>query len=398
MLAANPFIIARLPAAEAFADRVQEVRRIAAAFREPGGKLLVYGDRRLGKSAALHVAAAKARSASLPVAVVDLSTVSGPAEAANQILTAVHRAVGRSWTDLFKAVAKALSVQISATADPAAGGLPTVAVTVASTRPAEERYLLVTDVLTAVEAELRRRGKRLGLALDEFQRIHEWGGEDAEWALKGATERHEAISYVLAGSSRSLIEDMVADKSRALWKLFDLLQMGPIDPVELAIWIRKRARRAGVAMSDDSAQAIVRVAGPRTRDVVQLARHVWARGRPSRRATLNDVAEAMDTLVREQDAIQRRVWATIDATAQDILRLLAADPNVAITSAETLARYDLGAKSSVHRGMVNLVKAELLTVAESGRYLYDDPFFRRWVQLYTLADLGLPTPAMDLGR
>jgi hypothetical protein len=35
-----------------------------------------------------------------------------------------------------------------------------------------------------------------------------------------------------------------------------------------------------------------------------------------------------------------------------------------------------------------LVARELLT-REAGKYAFDDPFFRRWVERHTLADLGL---------
>ncbi|HXC24672.1 MAG TPA: hypothetical protein VNU46_02070 [Gemmatimonadaceae bacterium] len=398
----NPFSVSHLPAAADFADRTEEVARIAAAFREPGGKLLVYGERRLGKSAAVHVAADRVRSRTLRTALVNLSTASGPAEAANQILTTVHRAVGRSWMELFTAIARGLSVQVSAKTTPESGGLPTIALTL-SASPRPDEYLLITEVLDAVERELARRRIRLGLLLDEFQRIHEWGGEDAEWALKGITERHRAISYVLAGSERTLIEEMISSKQRALWKLFDVLRMRPIAPPVFAAWIADRGRTTGIDITEAAAHAIVTVAGPRTRDVIQLARHVWGiaqrvpqkgKGHHASPVTLGDVAVAMDDFVCEQGSLYQRMWMTSDSTAQEILRVFAADPTVEITASATLAHYRLKSKSTVHRTVSDLVRQELLATAEGDarNYLYDDPFFRRWVQLFALGDIGLPVP------
>jgi phenylpyruvate tautomerase PptA (4-oxalocrotonate tautomerase family) len=397
----NPFIIGRLPEGAAFADREAEVARLAEAFSEPGGKLIVYGDRRLGKSAAIQVAADRVRSAKLPVAIINLSTASSASEAANQILTAVHQAVGRSWMDLFKAVAKSLSIEVSAKTTPESGGMPIVTVSLEGARAAKpDTAAVITAVLDAVESELRRRKRRIGIALDEFQRIYEWGGEDAEWALKGTTERHRAISYVMAGSARSLIEEMVSDRARALWKLFDVMHMGPIDPVVLTAWIEARCTATGVRAVAGAAKAIVTLAGPRTRDIVQLARLAWigARAQSGHRLTTAVAEAAFEGLVREQDAVHRRVWGGCDARQQDLLRILAANPATAVMGTETAIRFRLGSKSTVQHSVEGLVRSELLTVAEGvrggGRYSFDDPFFRRWVQVTTLGDMGLTVPPL----
>jgi hypothetical protein len=397
----NPFIIGRLPEGAAFADRDAEVARIADAFSEPGGKLIVYGDRRLGKSAAIQVAADRVRSSKLPIAIINLSTASTASEAANQILTAVHQAMGRSWMDLFKAVAKSLSVEVTAKTTPESGGLPIVTVSIEGARSAQpDTTAVITAVLDAIEAELRRRKRRIGISLDEFQRIYQWGGDDAEWALKGTTERHRAISYVMAGSARSLIEEMVSDRARALWKLFDVMQMGPIDPAVLVRWIEARCTATGVRVAEDSAKAIVSLAGPRTRDIVQLARLAWfaARNKPGRRLTIDVVHTAFDGLVREQDAVHRRVWVGCDARQQDLLRILAANPATAVMGTDTAIRFRLGSKSTVQHAVEGLVRSELLTVAENvrggGRYAFDDPFFKRWVQVTTLGDIGFAVPPL----
>src|ERR1044072_7664410 len=49
----NPFEIGLIAQGNHFADREEEVERIARAFQSPGSRLVVYGDRRLGKSSAM---------------------------------------------------------------------------------------------------------------------------------------------------------------------------------------------------------------------------------------------------------------------------------------------------------------------------------------------------------
>ena len=78
-----------------FTDREAEVARMAAALRTPGAKLVVYGDRRLGKTSALERAAERRHLRSLL------------AELARRAHREFHVELGRIWES---EVSKALDV------------------------------------------------------------------------------------------------------------------------------------------------------------------------------------------------------------------------------------------------------------------------------------------------
>ena len=388
----NPFTIGVLPRPGEMADRVEELDRIARALSEPGSKLIVYGDRRLGKSAALESAGARVRETGHPVAIVDLSTASGPADAANRILSAVHAEIGTPWRDALRAIAQRLKLGVTLSL-PTDGGLPRVGLDFGGvTADPPEPHRLVPDVLDAIEAELDQRGASLGLGLDEFQRIHDWGGTDAEWALRGAMQRHRSIAYVMAGSARSLIEQMIASKDRAFWKLADTMHFSPIDPTIMADWIAARADETGVPFDPAGATTIVAVAGPRTRDIIQLARAVWdAADAEGEVATEPDgVRRAFDRLVTEQGALLAKLWSSLSHPAQRVLRAVAAEPGAELTAADTIARYALGPKSTVYATARRLIDDEVLAEGMT----FDDPYFRRWVERHALPDIGLAAPAL----
>jgi hypothetical protein len=96
----------------------------------------------------------------------------------------------------------------------------------------------------------------------------------------------------------------------------------------------------------------------------------------------------MNTYVELTGALHERLWANCTTRERRILRALAADPRLEPTSTAARVRFDLGAPSTVAKALGALVARELLT-REAGRYGFDDPFFRRWVERHTLADLGL---------
>lgn len=392
-MADNPFVVSLLARETGFADREAELTRIEAAFATPGGKLVVYGDRRLGKSSALERAAVAVRKRKGRVAIASLATASDASEAAQRVLSAAQKEVGSSWREIMEGIARGLRTgfEISPSLDPT--GIPSIKFTFA-VDPKNVGAGVLPDVLNALNEQLERRNMQFGLGLDEFQRIHEWGGEDAEWTLREAVQRHGAIAYVFAGSKRHLIEAMIGSKGRALWKLADVLRFGPIDADVFADWIVEEAFGAGLEIPHAEAQAIVRLAGPRTRDVVQLARAVWALTNSAGKAEAGDIARAMEQVVQEQAELFRAIFVKLNAARQAILRAFASEPSVQITAAAAIRQYRLGPKSTVQSALESLVDDEHLTRLDSGGYGFDDPFFRRWVQVHALPDIGAPVPPL----
>jgi hypothetical protein len=380
----NPFQVSILATGDAFANRKAEVARIRDAWTTPGAKLVVYGDRRLGKTAALDVAADRARRAGTPVVLVSLATAVDLPDAVRRLMAAVHRTVGKSWTSAIQDLAAKLKVSVSVKPSPEGTALPGLSLSFDPAATAARPAFFI-DALDAIEAEVARRKLRLGIGIDEFQRLVEWGGEDIEWALKAALEKHRHLSYVFAGSARTLIEEMVSNKRRALWKAVDTLAMGPIDAAELAAWIVKRSHDAGTALSEAVAASIVSLAGPRTRDIVLLAGETWDDAREHRGK--GDSQRALDRYVKLTESLHQRAWDQLTDRECRILRALASDPMIELTSEAARNRHALGAASSVQTSLQQLLAEEVLTRVER-RYAFDDPFFRRWVEMNTREDLG----------
>jgi hypothetical protein len=390
----NPFDIGLIARGNHFADREQEVARIVQAFQSPGSRLVVYGDRRLGKSSAVDRAAQVARKAKQKVVVATLATATDTADAAQQIVRGVREQIGRNWRATLEGVASRLQATMEVSPPDAAGAPPGVRLVFGLREQGSQRRNLLWEALGAVNAQMEAERSILGIAIDEFQRIHEWGGEDAEWALKAALETHRNLAYVLAGSKRHLIEGMITSKGRALWKQVDALPFQPIDPQVMSEWMHGHASRTGVSFSLSACDLIAELAGPRTRDIVQLARAAWDAA--SRTGQVDEVVveDVMETLVKEQGALFSALWRGLQPTDQRVLRAIAAEPDLALLSADTLQRYRLGPKSSVSTALARMVDNEVLAQDDGRRYAFDDPFFRRWVQVFALTDLGLQAPPL----
>lgn len=383
---ANPFQIHGVVSDKFFTDRATELERITRTLREPGAKLLVYGPRRMGKTSAL-VRAVERYQASKGVAfLADMSTASTLVDIANRILDAAGRALGTRWRDAISDFVQRLGMTITLTPDPATGLiLPSLDVTLRSASLEDQRASLATT-LNSVEALAQARGTSIGIVLDEFQEIQRFGGESAEWHLRGIIQHHKHVSYVLSGSQTHLIERML-EQGRAFYHLADQLHFGPIDEAHLARWIDERMTTAGVA-ADGAGRLIVARAGPRTRDIVQVARQCFDNCKTLGRAGDTDVDRAFEDVVAGQEALFLSLWSTFTVLQQNVLRAIAADLH-GLTTAASARLFGLtssGAVANAASGMIE--NGHLVKSSSHTGYSFEDPFFGRWVAAETLGDLG----------
>ncbi len=396
----NPFRIHGVATGDAFADRVDELARLEKAMSDGGSKLIMYGPRRMGKTSALLRAVDNVNKAGGHAIFADLSTASSAADMSNRLLTAAGAMLGKSIKDFITDLVSKLKLSITLTADPVSGlVLPGLDVQ-SRDWDAEKQRQTLTDVLDALDLMAKKRSIVIGVALDEFQEIASFGGEKAEWHLRGALQQHHHLAYVLAGSRAHLISRMTGP-SGAFYKFADKMNFGPIDPALLATWIDKRFRATGIAV-DGVGAAITGIAGSRTRDCIQLARVCHDRARFSGGAAASDVEAALREIVSEENDLYLTMWRNLTALQQNVLRAIAA-ADAGLTTRDVLRRFALGSSGAAVNAATAMVESGLLVredahtgerVSTPTGYAFDSPFFRAWVWWNALQDLGATMSGM----
>jgi hypothetical protein len=389
----NPFRIGGVVTGRHFTDRAAERRAIGRALTEPQGHLLVFGPRRMGKTSTLCAVQADLVRGHRHVVMADLSTGSTLADMTNRVLRAATSQLGRRWADVLPALLKRLNLKVSVSPDFTGTMVPSLDVSIREAPQIEQGDAFVA-ALDAIDHLAAAKQAHVGVILDEFQELHRFGGEAMEAQLRGAIQTHRHVSYVLAGSDERLIRAMTSAR-RPLYKLLEPLELAPIEAEHLARWIDERLRAAGVEAAGIGAR-IVEVAGPRTRDVVQLARGTFEVSRRTGQATLADVEEALRQIVLAEDAPTRSIWESLSPLQQNVLRALAVSAS-GLTTRVTRRQFSLGETGPATKAAQTLVGRDLLVKSPAG-YEFDSPFFRAWVIVNTLADVGLSRPISHLPR
>jgi hypothetical protein len=262
----------------------------------------------------------------------------------------------------------------------AESGVGGLAVSFPSVRTPRDASRLAAEVFALPARIAARLGRRLVIAMDEFQAVTGHDAGNVEQTLRAAVQQQRQVGYVFAGSEPSLMEQIIGAR-RPFYKAGPVVRLGKIPAETFADFIDDRFRKSGLSPEPGLGAAIVDVAGNLPYDVQRLAHETWddvasARGR---RVTVEDVHATLRRLLAEQDVFFEAVWQRLTLAQRAVLRAVVLEHGAAILSNEVRVRYRLGGASSVQTSLAALQRLDLIARDDGGRYAAVDSLMREWV-------------------
>jgi len=376
VMSSPPFRTGEIVSDEHFTDRADEVATVRRAMLS-SGRLLLIGERRQGKSSILRQAGLHARARGATLVSVDLWTATRLEEVLRRIIAAVPW--GWSWRERLQGLWLGLGLRLGIQSD--ARGHPTLRLEASpgelGAEGAREVFLQLLARLDAVAGEAETP---VAVVLDEFQRLEEME-EGAAALLRSVIQESHHLAFVCAGSTVSLVDELTGPRG-PLHGIFQELSVGPIDPPLLAAWIEDRMRSSGVPAAEGTGAAVVRWGGPRTEDVLRLAREVWEGGVGEGGAGPGDVPGAVRRLVMDRRAGYQRLWVELADSHRGVLRAMASG-ETQLTARDTIRRFDLPTPAAVVKAVGRLRDRGLLDAAGAA---IADPFLHQWILLDAMPD------------
>jgi hypothetical protein len=374
----NPFVYGEVVPAAAFVNRVLELDRLVGDLAD-GQKIFLISPRRYGKSSLIrHALAAMERRGALTVNVT-VSTFSsyvafleGYARAVAAAGTGRHRAT--TW--LSAAIRTTRPEVRYAPGDSTLGPLSVSFPTVRSDRDVSR---LAAEVYTLPAKLAETQGRKVAVALDEFQAIGGFNGGSVEHALRAAVQHQRDVGYVFAGSEPSLMERMLTPR-RPFYKAGPVMRLDKIPPAEFAAFIEARFNKSGLKAEPGLGAAIVELAGNLPYDVQRLAHETWDQVRTAsrRRATLDDLHRALHRLLAEQQMMFEAIWQRLTLAQRAVLRSVVLEDGREILSGDVRTRHRLGGPSTVQASLSALRRDDVVA-KEGSRYVVVDSLFREWI-------------------
>jgi AAA+ ATPase superfamily predicted ATPase len=394
----NPFEFGRELGTDELVDRHDEVAAVIDTIRQ-GTKLFLIGPRRFGKTSILKTA--EDRLAGKNAVVLRFDAESFPsldllvtaliAAAAKSLKGKVER-VGDQIAKFFVKLRPELSFSITQDAWNAKLG-----VNVASSQ--EAHVGLLVEALNGLEALAadQPEARSVGLIIDEFQKIIEIGGLQAESQIRAAIQRHKRVGYVFAGSKTRMLTDMTMDATRPFYRLGRIRFIGPVPRNDFESFLTAKFRRGGFLV--EGSEGIIRIL-QLAEDVpynVQLLAHTcWYELRNQSTndpaaLTVKIVDAAMLLIARQYDPFYTQIWSALTAIQQKTLLAVINEAGSGLQSLKVAQFVGRGA-STVQRSVGSLIEKDILREEEhegATRLRFEDPFLSQWIRAFPARAAGL---------
>ena len=378
----NPFVYGEVVPAAAFVDRVVELDRLVGDLTA-AQKIFLISPRRYGKSSLVRRAlAAMARRGALTVEVTVSSFSSYVAflEGYARALVAAETQGSRARTWLREVVRSARADVRYAPNSSSLGGLT---VSFPTARSDREISRLAEEVFALPARLAEAQGRKVVVALDEFQAIGGFNGGSVEHAMRAAVQHQREVGYVFAGSEPSLMERMLGPK-RPFYKAGPVMRLEKIPAEEFAAFIDQRFAKSGIRAEPGLGAAVVELAGNLPYDVQRLAHETWdeVRGASRRRATLDDLHQALKRLLAEHQMMFEALWQRLTLAQRAALRAVVVEEGRELLSADVRSRHRLAGPSTMQAALAALVRDDVVN-REGSRYVVVDSILREWVERQT---------------
>jgi uncharacterized protein len=378
----NPFVYGEVVPADAFANRVVELDRLVADLGA-AQKVFLISPRRYGKSSLIrHALKAMSRRGALTVDVTVSSFSSYVAflEGYSRALVAAESKWDKARSWLADAIRSARA-EVRYEPDPTmtTPGKGTLSVSFPSVRSDRDIARLAEEVFALPAKLAAARKRQVIVALDEFQAIGEFNGGSVEHAMRAAVQHQRQVGYVFAGSEPTLMERMLTPK-RPFYKAGPVMRLEKIPAEEFALFIDTRFAQSGIRGEAGLGAAIVELAGNLPYDVQRLAHETWdeVRAASRKRATLDDLHQALRRLLMEQQTLFEALWQKLTLGQRAALRAVVLEDGKELLSADVRTRHRLGGASSVQAALAALTRDDVIA-REATRHVVVDSLLREWV-------------------
>lgn len=374
----NPFRFGALALDEAFTDREEEIRELAADIRN-GQDVVLFAPRRYGKSSLIWRVAQSLVGDGVLVAQVDLMRTPTKEKLAEKLAKAIHDEIA---SPLFRARERlrmfaGLRIAPTATIDPEDGSLSFSF----DARGGRADLDATLEGLLALPGRLAaERGRRVALVLDEFQEVVEIDRGLLK-LMRSVFQEQPEVAHVYLGSARHMIERIFNDEHEPFWRSAKQRELGPIPRAPFERYAVEAFGRTGKALDAQVCGAVLDVTHGHPYATQELLYFLWEETPAGESATSERLARALTSTLHSEHAHFSLLWSRAAAAQRLVLLALAAEQPARPLSGEYRRRHSLPVSATVQTALAALGAAELVVRVGRGEYRIAEPFLAEWIAL-----------------
>jgi type II secretory pathway predicted ATPase ExeA len=371
----NPFEYGGVVSGDAFCNRRKELAEMLRAMKN-AEKLFVLSERRYGKTSLVRAALHKLPRREFISAYVDL----WPTDSETTFVAAVAKAITESMsssTEKLIETAKKFFGSLSPSLTVDEQGKPTLSFGLAKHARIEP---VLEEVLETPAKIASKNRPGVVVVMDEFQQLLEYGSDHVERKLRSVIQNHRGVSYIFLGSRKHLIQKMVLDKNRPLYRAGGHYPLGPIAEKEWQPFIREHFVAAHKRIDVRAIHEVCELTQGHPFYTQHLCHALWELCEPKQAVTPEMIRTAAKVLLDRETYAYTTLWESLTLPQKRFLKGLAVEQaGVKVFAGEFVSRYGLGSASNAQRAVEALLAKDVID-RDNGSFVISDRFFRLWIQ------------------
>ena len=367
----NPFSFGGFAKTKSFTNRTKEIEQIDTLCNNSINLILI-SPRRWGKSSLVHHIARKKAKKDLKFCLIDLFNVGTEEEFYTQYLQAVLKATATK-LEQYKQYASEFLSQLKPNITLGTGPDADFGLEISFTKNAKTE----AEILDIAQRIAEKQNIRIVVAIDEFQNIdHFTKSIPFQKKLRATWQKHDKVSYILYGSKRHLMHELFEKKQKPFYKFGEVLYLEKIAESEWTKFLTSQFKRTSKTISNPQTKAIAQLMQNHPYYVQQFAFSLWEK--TTKEVSEEQITATVTTLIQSNEWRFIHLFEPLSNKQRKTLIALIENGDKGISSAATIAKYDLGTSATVIRSIEALQKAEIVERWGNSIQLLD-PVFEMWL-------------------
>lgn len=371
----NPFLVSGYYSAEYFCNREKETERVIHALAN-GRNITIFSIRRLGKTGLIeHVFEKLKLDRKKHLFYIDILPTTNLNSFINLFASSVLGKLETKPEKFIKKIGEIFSgIRPVISFDPVTG-TPSLQINVQSVEDADRS-------LQAVFKYLKESGKRIVIALDEFQQVTNYPEKNVEAVLRTNIQRAVGINFIFSGSQKHILMSIFSQYGKPFYQSTEMMQLERINENEYSEFIISKFEKGNKKISSSTTAKILESCRDHTYYVQFLCNRLYG----LKDSTITDslVRNTLESMLKENEPVYINYRNLLTDYQWRVLTAIAIEGNAKlITSKDFIAKHKLGTPSSVHSAVSALLSKEMIYKEENDYFVYD-VFLERWLESFAV--------------
>lgn len=370
----NPFHYGSIVTAKDFCGRAEAIKQIQQHM-DGGQNVVVYGERRVGKTSLIFEAIRRKKShRTLRLDLMNIKSIDTLCRKFISALGEMEQHAGF----IEKFIRSIPALRPTVTLD-LLTGMPTFGVDIAVALSAANLQQIIGLVKSAYQR------KKLVVVIDEFQSVLDL--EDSQEILaelRAQIQHAPEVPFFFAGSIRHQMESIFTSQDSPFFKSAIPISIEPLSYEEFAPFLTERFAAGKRKVSTGYLEKIFSLSGGVTGDVQQFCEAIWYVSEPGEEISQRHITSAINILISREKLSFQSALAKVTASQMRVLNTLAIRGGKAPTSKEFLALAGSRNASSIKKALEGMDKQKLVYHTESGWKIMN-PILRLYLHLIDIA-------------